>query len=241
MEKQSLLIEYIPAILWGRKSDNVIIAVHGDQSNKADEVIKILAEEAILKGYQVLSFDLPEHGDRKKEPRLCKVQNSIEDLNIIYSYAKSHYANISLFGCSIGAYFGMMAYNDKDINEALFLTPAVDMKRIIDNIMAMFDISEERLELEKEISTSVKPLYWDYYRYVVEHPVQWTKRMAILHAENDNFTETYVMDEFAKRVGADLTIHKNGEHYFHTEEQLSFYREWLRDTIYPTKLKHAKE
>jgi len=55
--------------LWRPTSSSVIIAVHGDQSNKADKVIAILAEKAMKKGYQTLRFDLPEHGDRKAEPR----------------------------------------------------------------------------------------------------------------------------------------------------------------------------
>ncbi len=52
----------IPAILWGEHTGNLYIAVHGNMSNKADEPIVIFAEEAVKKGYQVLSFDLPEHG-----------------------------------------------------------------------------------------------------------------------------------------------------------------------------------
>ena len=35
-------------------------------SNKEDAVIQILAEEADRKGYQVLSFDLPERGEKKE-------------------------------------------------------------------------------------------------------------------------------------------------------------------------------
>ena len=48
------------------------IAVHGNMSNKEDAVIQILAEEANQKGYQVLSFDLPEHGERKMIILLAK-------------------------------------------------------------------------------------------------------------------------------------------------------------------------
>lgn len=68
-----------------RKSNKVFIAVHGNMSNKEDEVIKILAENVVSKGYQLLSFDLPEHGERKENTNyLCKVQNCVKDLNSIY-------------------------------------------------------------------------------------------------------------------------------------------------------------
>ena len=59
MIKHIFKIENIPAILWGEKSDNLFIAVHGNMSNKADDAIVIFAEEATAAGYQVLSFDLP--------------------------------------------------------------------------------------------------------------------------------------------------------------------------------------
>jgi hypothetical protein len=80
MEKMNLTIEGIPAILWGEPSDKLFIAVHGNMSSKADDVIVIFAEEAIEKGYQVLSFDLPEHGERRDENYACKVQNCVSDL-----------------------------------------------------------------------------------------------------------------------------------------------------------------
>ena len=32
---------------------------------------------------------------------------------------------------------------------------------------------------------------------------------------------------FSNKFKCDLTILENGEHYFHTEEQLKFYKEWL--------------
>ena len=49
--------------LWGEPSDRLFIAVHGNMSSKDDDAIVIFAEEATDKGYQVLSFDLPEHGE----------------------------------------------------------------------------------------------------------------------------------------------------------------------------------
>jgi hypothetical protein len=73
MKTQRLNIKNIPVILWGESSENMFIAVHGDKSSKDDEVIRIFAEEAVGKGYGVLSFDLPEHGDRINQPYLCKV------------------------------------------------------------------------------------------------------------------------------------------------------------------------
>lgn len=73
MKIKRIKINDIPSIIWGEKSNKVFIAVHGNMSNKEDEVIKILAENVVSKGYQLLSFDLPEHGERKENTNyLCK-------------------------------------------------------------------------------------------------------------------------------------------------------------------------
>ena len=162
VENSLIKIDGIPSILWGPASDQLLITVHGNQSNKADTVIHIAAEIAVQKGYQVLSFDLPEHGDRKEEKRLCNAQNCVEDLAIIMKYARTLSSNISIFGCSIGAYFCMLAYEDEPIQKALFLSPVVDMARLIRNMMVWFHVSEEQLEKEQEISTPINKLYWDY-------------------------------------------------------------------------------
>lgn len=236
MERQYLSIEGISALLWGPASDRLFIAVHGDQSNKEDAVIAILAEEALAKGYQVLSFDLPEHGARKEEKTPCKPENCIADLNTVLRYAQGCAEQISLFGCSIGAYFAMLAYRDERIAQALFLSPVVDMRRIIENIMTWFGVSAERLEMEQEIATPAKTLYWDYYQYVLAHPVEWNKPTALLYGAQDSLCEFATIQEFAERVHGDMTILEGGEHFFHTEEQLSFFRQWLRHRIVPASV-----
>lgn len=64
-------------------------------SIKDDEIIVMLAEEAIAKGYQVLSFDLPEHGDRKEEDYACMVQNCVSEYKLSYNTDKGVFLLIS--------------------------------------------------------------------------------------------------------------------------------------------------
>lgn len=227
MQKQLILIESIPSILWGSASDRLFVAVHGDQSNKADDVIRIFAEVAVKKGYQVLSFDLPEHGDRKEEARLCNAQNCVEDLMRILTYARARSNSISLFGCSVGAFFSMLAYKDAQIRQALFLSPVVDMKRIINNMMTWFNVSEERLEKEQAVATPFQTLYWDYYKYILNHPVEWDKPTALLYGARDTLCEPECVYAFAERANAAMTVLENGEHFFRTEKQLDLLRKWL--------------
>jgi pimeloyl-ACP methyl ester carboxylesterase len=126
MKKDHLLIERIPAILWGEPSDKLFIAVHGNMSSKDDSVIVIFVEEAIDKGYQVLSFDLPGHGERKGEDDVCKVENCVRDLTVIMAYAQTIASNINVFACSMGAYFSLLAYRDLPLEQCLFLSPILN-------------------------------------------------------------------------------------------------------------------
>jgi hypothetical protein len=233
MKKHDLLIDNIPAVLWETDSSKLFVAVHGNMSHKKDIPISILAEEAVPLGYQVLSFDLPQHGDRKDETAPCKVQNSVSDLCKIMDYAQTNATDISLFACSMGAYFSLLAYKEIPLQQCLFLSPVVNMERIIDNMMTWFNISEEQLKTEHEVQTPIgQTLYWDYYCYVKENPIlRWDSPTAILYGKEDNICEYDIVSSFSKKFNCNLEIMENGEHYFHTPDQLNYYRKWLAEHL----------
>lgn len=234
MKTKKIKINNIPSIIWGEKSSKVFIAIHGNMSNKEDEVIEILANKVTNKGYQLISFDLPEHGERKQYTKnLCKVQNCVNDLKQIIEYAKTNYNEINIWACSIGAYFSLLAYKDEDLKQCLFLSPVVNMKIIIENMMLWSNITEKELNEKQEIKTDFgQTLYWDYYLYVKENPItNWNKKTYILYGNKDNMQNESIIKDFSNEFNCDLTILKNGEHYFHTEEQLNFYNDWLDKII----------
>ena len=234
MKKERIKINNIPTIIWGEKSPKVYIAIHGNMSNKEDKAIKILAEKVINKGYQVLSFDLPEHGERKKDNNyLCKVQNCINDLEQVIEYAKLNYEEINIWACSMGAYFSLLAYKDEKIKQCVFLSPVVNMKFIIDNMMLWSNTTEENLKEKQEIKTDFgQTLYWDYYKYVKDNPItNLNKKTYILYGDKDNMQDRAIIERFVKDFNCNLTIMENGEHYFHTEEQLNYYKNWLDKII----------
>lgn len=231
MEKQQLSIEGIPAVLWGPAADRLFLAVHGDQSHKEDEVMALFAEEAVARGYQVLSADLPGHGARKSESRACNPPNAVEELARLMEYARGMAGAVSLFACSLGAYFSMLAFGNEPLRQALFLSPVVDMQALIEKMMAWFDVSAERLEREKTIPTPMKTLEWNYYQYVLNHPVGWRTPTALLCGGEDELNGPEIALAFAARTGADATVQEGSGHYFHTETQLAFFRKWLQDNI----------
>ena len=221
----------IPVVLYGSASDKLFLYVHGKHSRKEEaEYFAPIAERC---GYQTLSFDLPEHGERAKESYPCSVQNGVRDLNEIYSFIKDKYSSISLYACSLGAYFSLVAFQEVKFDRCLFLSPILDMERLIRNMMKWSDISEDELKKIGEYQTSFgETLSWDYYENVQNNPVKrWNGPTFILYGENDNLTEREVLDSFARNHNCDVTIMPNGEHYFHTQEQLDFLDDWLQRVI----------
>ena len=234
MKIKRIKINDIPSIIWGEKSNKVFIAVHGNMSNKEDEVIKILAENVVSKGYQLLSFDLSEHGERKENTNyLCKVQNCVKDLNSIMEYTKENYNEVNLWACSMGAYFSLLAYKNEKIKQCVFLSPVVNMKTIIDNMMLWSNTTEKELKEKQEVKTDFgQTLYLDYYKYVKDNPItNWNKKTYILYGNKDNMQNEDIIKNFSNKFNCDLSILDGGEHYFHTEEQLKFYKEWLSKVI----------
>lgn len=110
MNVSKIRIDGIPAVLWGEPSDNIIIAAHGSHSSKMDDCIRVLAEEATANGYQVLSFDLPQHGERVYETECIMPDECVRELKVMYSFAVNQHKTVSIFGCSMGAYFELLAF-----------------------------------------------------------------------------------------------------------------------------------
>lgn len=233
MQNKIFRIDNIPAVLWGESSEKIVVAVHGNMSNKADAPIEILAKNVLPNGFQVLSFDLPEHGDRKGESTPCKVQNCVKDLTTVMDYAKARWKHVSLFANSMGAYFSLLAYHNEGLEKAWFLSPVVDMQRIIENMMMWFHVTEEQLKNEQTISTPIgQNLYWDYYCYVKEHPIRdWKAPTTILYGSKDDMCESDTILKFVKQFSCELEIVQEAEHYFHTPEQLRALNEWIERTV----------
>ena len=228
-------IQGIPSVLWGAPSDRVIIGVHGNMSNKTDVPMELLAKHCTARGFQLLTFDLPEHGERKEEKRICDAGNCVEDVTEVMKYARAHWDKISLFANSMGAYFSMAAL-EIQAQEGLrpeacyFLSPIVDMKLLIEQMLAWSDISLKQLEAEGEItSASGQVFYWDYYCFAAEHPVTaWEVPTFILCGSSDVLSGPEVNAAFAERFHCGLEVLPGGEHFFHTEQQLGAYEDWLQ-------------
>ncbi len=107
------------------------------------------------------------------------------------------------------------------------------MERIIENMMMWFNITPERLKKEFTIETPIgQKLYWDYYCYVKENPInKWSIDTNILYGAKDELCEFEIINYFAKKYCCELEVMDTGEHYFHTKEQLDVFQQWLQKHI----------
>lgn len=137
--------------------------------------------------------------------------------------------DVILIANSIGAFFAMHALDAAGIGRAYFISPVVDMERLIAGRMAQLGVTEDELRAKREIATPFgEPLSWEYLRYVREHPIRWNAPTHILYGENDPLTPRGAMAAFAAAAGATLTVMAGGEHWFHTREQMDFLDRWIR-------------
>lgn len=230
MLSNKIKINDIPAIIWGEKSDKVYLFVHGKMSSKesAERFAKI-AEE---KGYQTISFDLPGHGERIDEGERCHIWEGMRDLTIVGEYVFKKWKEVSVFACSLGAYFCLNTYSGYDIKKCLFQSPILDMEYLIKQMMLWVDVSEKRLALEKEVDTPIDLMTWDYYQYVKAHPIQeWAIPTNILYGGKDDLQSLKVIEDFTHKFNCALTVAENSEHSFGTEEDGRIIDQWLQEEI----------
>ena len=99
--------------------------------------------------------------------------------------------------------------------------------------MKWSNVSEDNLKNAEEIPTEFgQTLYWDYYSYVKENPIEnWDKKTCILYGNKDNLQDEKLINDFCNRFNCDLVVLENGEHFFHTKEQLEFYTNWLNEKV----------
>ena len=195
---------------------SLVIYVHGKGGN-ADEALhyKSLFPEADVLGFDYKA-DTP--WDAKKE------------FSVYFDSVVAGYDEVILIANSIGAFFSMNALGNKPIKQAYFISPMVNLEKLICNMMMWAGVSEDELHEKKTVPTNFgETLSWEYLCYVRENPIEWSIPTKILYGSNDNLTSLETMREFAQKIGAPLTVMDGGEHWFHTAEQMAFLDRWIRE------------
>ena len=205
--------------------------MHGQSGCKEEGAA--FADIACPAGYQVLAIDLPGHGERRGETGRFNPWTAAPEVWAVFAHMKSRWDGISLRANSIGAHFSMLALSGEPLRKALFVSPIVDMPRLIADMLRWAGASEEQLRERGEIATDFgQTLSWSYLSWERQHPVTgWGCPTAILYAGRDNMTGRETVERFAASCRAELTVAEDGEHWFHTPEQLAALRAWERERV----------
>ena len=146
-----------------------------------------------------------------------------------YEHFRAGHEAVCVIANSVGAFFAMHALGEKELSRAYFISPIVDMERLITDMMGWAGVSEAALREQGTIDTAFgETLSWEYLSWVRSHPVTWRVPTAILCGARDDLQSMDTIRAFAERCGAAVTVMENGEHWFHTEEQMAFLDRWIR-------------
>lgn len=193
---------------------NIVIYVHGKGGTAAEAD----HYKPLFPDYEVIGFDY-----RAQTPWEAK-----EEFLSFFTEQKKRCENLILAANSIGAFLSMSSLGETLIDKAYFISPVVNMEKLIDNMMMWAGVSEEELAEKLEIPTEFgETLSWNYLTYVRTHPISWHVPTRILYGEHDNLTSMETISAFAEKIGAELTVMPEGEHWFHTEEQMRFLDRWI--------------
>lgn len=230
MEHTSLKIGSTPALVWGKRAKGVYLSIHGQGGCK--EEAEALAEIACNRGWQVLSVDLPKHGGRTDGAAFAP-WDAVGELTAVLEYAQQEWETVALYAVSIGAWFSMLAFPPRALAKCLFVSPVLDMDRLIERMMGWAGVTEERLRREGEIPTDFgQTLSWKYREYVKAHLItDWSVPTQLLYGAGDHLVERETAESFARRFGCGLTVMEDGEHWFHTPPELDFLRRWTERVL----------
>lgn len=172
----------------------------------------------VLKEYDVIGLDY----------KANDVWQALEEFPKLYDSVRVGYDEVIVIANSIGAYYTMQALWNRNISKAFFISPIVNMEKLISDMMMWANVTEDELREKKLIETSFgETLSWEYLCYARESTDKWAIPTDILYGTADNLTSLETVTVFADKHNASLTIMENGEHRFHTDEQMRVVDEWI--------------
>ena len=176
---------------------NAILYIHGKGGNAAEsEHYKPLFPDC-----KVIGLDYQTFSDLKGTE--CGVAitpwETGQEIRIAVEDLKSRFENVILIANSIGAFFSMIATPHFDhgsknagiddmIQKAYFISPIVNMEKLITDMMKWANVTEQELESRGVIHTDFgEDLSWKYLNYVRNHPIEWHVPTQILYGSNVSY------------------------------------------------------
>ena len=202
-----------------RKEKKVVVYIHGLYGS---------AEEA--KDYSYLKDEYDVVGLDYQDGNPWEIKDTIRNE---FEKLTKDYKEIIVIANSIGAFYAYEYLSDYKIRHAFFISPIADMSQIIFNKMMREGIQHNELEEKKTIiCKDGTVLSFDFYQHVSNYKDNWKVPTDILYGEHDEIVYIEnIADFLASHPSSRLTIMHGAEHYFHTEEEKEFIKNWILKTL----------
>ncbi|MBO4667581.1 MAG: hypothetical protein J5666_05610 [Bacilli bacterium] len=204
-----------------RKKKKVVVYIHGlhGSSKEADDY------SYLSKEYDVLGLDYQDG-------------NPWEVKDIIRSKFKKltkGYKEVIVIANSIGAFYTYEYLSDFNIKQAFFISPIASMFKILFDYIFTGRVSEEELKEKKFITLDDgTTLSYDFYQEYSHNDYHgdWKVPTEILYGSMDRLVYIEnIIDFLTAHPLSKLTIKEGSEHYFHTDEEKQFIKEWILRNI----------
>lgn len=108
MKTERFQIGTIPAVLYGEPARQGYLFLHGQMGRK--EEAEAFARVVCPKGWQVVSIDLPGHGERLDRDEELAPWTAVPEIRTALDWMEHRWKTTALRANSIGAYFAMLAF-----------------------------------------------------------------------------------------------------------------------------------
>lgn len=195
-----------------------VVYIHGKGGSREEAA----HYRKLFPGYEVIGFDYSSQTPWEAQ----------KEFPLFFEKLQRSYTAVTVIANSIGAFFAIHGFKDMPIEKALLISPIVDMEKLISDMMRWAGVTEQELAERKRIETAFgETLSMEYLAWVRENPTVWQVPTAIVYGEKDHLQSIECVKSFAEKTGAVVTVMENGEHWFHTEEQMAFLNRWIQSCI----------
>lgn len=183
-QPEEFVLDGIPALRWGKPDGRAVVGVHGQFSNKRDPVMARCGDVIASRDDQLITFDLPNHGDRPDD-KAFNAMAANSEVRAFAQLARSQSSEVGLLAGSIGAYFSLCDTPARTFERAWLVSPLIDLEYYIRDVMAEYSVTDEQLEAQTVIDTPRAALEWPYLRFVEEHPARLDIPAWIIRGDQD--------------------------------------------------------
>lgn len=202
------------------KHDKVVIYIHGSKGNYKEANLYDYITDCDVKGLDYEDGNPWEVGPVIKEK---------------FAELIRPYKEVVVIANSIGAFYAYEYLADYNIKQAFFISPIASMFKIILDYFFTGKVNEEELKEKKFVTLDDGTIIsYDFYKKysLNDYHARWDVPTEVLYGSNDELVYIEnIMEYLEHHPLSKLTVRQGSNHWFHTEEEKEFIKEWILRNI----------